>query len=156
MTNSEYTQAVIDFLLDCPNIEKLFFNFAAEEDGSNQFVKEDSGTLKNYIDGGKLKYYTFSIISYVAVSHNPIVDETGFADENMENLALIQEILDWVNTQGENLVFPDFGSDVVIDEMKATTDDPNLNGVDTSQNPPLAQYSFTIRIQYLDTSKAIK
>jgi hypothetical protein len=156
MKVSELTQAVVDFLLDCPYIEKLFFNFAEAADGNNQFIKDVDTTLKKYIDGGQLRCYTYTIVSYHAVSHNPLVDEIGFADENMENLNNVQNIIDWVNEQNELRNYPSFGQDIVIDSMECLTDDPSLNGVDVSQNPPLAKYSFTIRIQYLDNSKAIK
>lgn len=156
MTVSEYTEAVVDFLFDCPYIEKLFFNFAEAADGNNQFIKDADVVLKKYIDGGILRCYTYTIISYIAVSHNPLVDEAGFADENMENLANVQNIIDWVNEQSDLYNYPNFGTDVVIDSMECLTQDPDLNGVDVSQNPPLAKYSFTIRITYLDNSKALK
>lgn len=158
MTIAEKTNAIIEFLMTCPNVtgSPFYFNFAEIADGNTQLVKDADKVGKTYIDGSQLKYYTFTIVSYKAVAHNPLVDEPGFIDENISNLAKVQEVIDWVNQQDEDKNYPNFGENCVIDEMKCLTEDPNLNGVDTKQNPPLAKYAFTIKIQYLDNSKAIQ
>lgn len=150
-------EAVVEFLLQCPTIQEnpLFFNFADEQDGSNHFITESDATKKPYIDGGVLKQYTFTIACYKSISHNPVVGTSSFGDENMENMAVVQEILDWINTQAENKVYPDFGEDYFIESMSTLTSDPDLDGIDTSVNPPLARYSVGVKIEYLDNTKAI-
>ena len=150
---------MVEYLFECDTIKEnpLFFNFAQEEDATNHFVTiaDDVDLQKPYIDGSVLKQYTFNVISYRSVSHNPLIDEPGFVDENMENLAKIQSVIDWVEEQNENHVYPNFGPNCVVESIGCLTDDPNLYAIDTEVNPPLAKYSIIIRVNYLDNTKRL-
>lgn len=152
-------QIMIQFLMNCPVIQEnpLFFNFAEEEDDTNHFISisDDENTTKEFVDGSKLKQYTFQIISYKSLAHNPLIEANLVADENLEDMANVRAIMDWINEQGENKVFPNFGEGYIIESMRSINTDPSLNGVDTSVNPPLAQYSIAVRLTYLDTTKMI-
>lgn len=59
-------QAVIDFLLKCPQIKEnpLFFNFAEAKDNNKQIVTiaNDKSVNKGFVDGSVLRRYTFTII----------------------------------------------------------------------------------------------
>jgi hypothetical protein len=152
-------QAVIEYLSSCPAIAKnpLFFNFAKAEDNNKQLVAvaTDKKVERPYIDGSVLKRYTFTIIDYRSVIYQAVVKEAGYPNENVEELLDVQSIIDWIEEQNSEYNFPDFGEDCVIDEIKALTDTPRLNGVDNSASPALAKYSVSIQILYLDTSKRI-
>lgn len=155
---SDKNKAMISFLLRCPIIQEnpLFFNFADEEDGNNHFITEKDSKIKRYIDGSELKQYTFTIASYYSVSHNAILTNEGeIYDANIENMAKIQEILDWINEQADNEEYPDFGENCEIDEMETLTIDPDIDGIDTSVNPPVARYSVGVKLKYLDKSKQV-
>lgn len=151
--------AMIKFLLDCPTIQEnpLFFNFANEEDGNNHFITEKDASKRTYIDGSVLKQYTFTIASYSSVAHDAVIKEGDdiLLNQNIENMAKVQEILDWINEQAENQNYPDFGSDCRIDDMSTLTTDPDIDGIDTSVNPPIARYSVGVKLIYLDTSKKV-
>lgn len=148
-------KAVIDFLLHCPTIEEnpLFFNFADEEAGNNHIITNRDATVRHFIDGSKLKQYTFSIAVYVSVSHAAIINSDEITDENIENMAKVQTILDWIDEQAELRNFPDFGLECRVDDMETLTTDPDIDGIDTSVNPPIARYSVGVRVTYLDNSK---
>ena len=148
---------MIEFLLQCPTIQEnpLFFNFADEENGNNHFITENDIKKRTYIDGSCRKQYTFSIASYFSVSHNAIIDGDDIVDENMENMAKVQAILDWIDEQADSNNFPDFGPDCVVDEMETLSSDPDIDGIDTSVNPPIARYSVGVKLIYLDNSKKI-
>lgn len=150
-------EAVIEFLLTCPTIQEnpLFFNFADIEAGSNHVATQTDTIKKRYIDGSVLKTYTFTIACYKAVSHNAIVGTSSFGDENMENMAIVQDILDWINEQADNRVYPNFGTDYIVEDMATLSVDPDLDGIDTSVNPPLARYSIGVKIEYLDNTKIL-
>ena len=161
MESVNKNKAMINFLLRCPEIQSnpLFFNFAEIENGNNHFITEKDTIKERYIDGSMLKQYTFSIASYSPVSHNAIVG-TSTVDENMENMEKVQAILDWINkeeelAQIEDGHYPDFGEDCVVDEMSTLTSDPDVDGIDTSVNPPMARYSIGVKVMYLDNSKKI-
>lgn len=147
-------QAVIDFLLKCPQIKEnpLFFNFAEAKDNNKQIVTiaNDKSVNKGFVDGSVLRRYTFTIIDYRSVAYQSIVTTAGLSNENVEEMFDVQKIIDWVTEQAGKGVFPDFGEKCPIESMWAVTDTPNLNGVDTSVKPALAKYSVSVQIKYLD------
>lgn len=150
--------AVIKFLMSCPIIQEnpLFFNFANEEDGNNHFITETDKMKKRYIDGSVLKQYTFTIASYKSVAHLAVVEEEdSFNNQNIEDMAMVQSILDWIEEQASNCNYPDFGEMFPVESMETVTTDPDLDGIDTSVNPPIARYSIAVRIEYLDNTKKL-
>lgn len=156
---ADKNKAVINFLLTCPSIlaNPLFFNAIKAEDNNKQIVTQSTEVSvdRPYINGSVLKRFTFSIVDFKSINYNPIPKDITLPSENVEDMAEVQEILDWVTEQNDLGVFPDFGEDCQIDRMWATTSTPHLNGVDTSVTPALAKYSMSIQIEYLDTSKQL-
>lgn len=156
MANVDKNQAVIDFLLQCPALQNnpLFFNFVNAKDDNKQIVTSANDTIidKPFIDGSVQKRYTFTIIDYKSVAYTAIVKQAGYPNENVEDMLATQDIIDWITEQEIDRNYPDFGTDCVIDSMKALSTNPNLNGVDTSVAPALAKYSISIQINYIDYS----
>lgn len=152
-------QAVIDFLIACPNIHDnpLYFNLINAQDDAKQFItsSNDIATMQRFIDGSVLKTYTFTLIDFKSVTFNPVVKLEDYQNENVYDMANVQEIITWINEQAELRNYPDFGPDCVVENMQVTTENPTLNYIDASMSPPLAKYSFTIRIDYLDKSKML-
>lgn len=157
--SGDKNQAVIDFLMGCPQIvnNKLFFNFINGKDNDKQFVTvaNDKSVNRPYIDGSVLKRYTFTIIDYRSVAYQALVTTAGYTNENVAEMLDVQAIMDWIEEQADNRNYPDFGDKCIIDEMRTLSDTPRLNGVDTNVNPALAKYSMSIQIDYLDISKRI-
>lgn len=152
-------QAIIDFLLDCPQLmyNSVFFNAINAKDNDKQIITQsnDASLNSKYIDGSVLRRYTFTVIDFRSVIYQPLPKVEGYVSENVEELFDVQSIMDWVNEQADLQNYPDFGEDCVIDSMRTTSDNPNLNGIDTNVTPALAKYSMSIQIDYLDTSKAV-
>lgn len=174
--------AIIDFLRECSVIadNPLFFNFINAKPDNKQLITSgnEKSIQKPYIDGSVMKRYTFTIIDFRSVTYQAIVnmpkpqpttgtttttttnevvgDEPNYSNENVEEYIDIQAIIDWIEEQNDLRHYPWFGSDCEIDEMKVLTDNPVLNGTDTQLKPALAKYSFSIQIDYIDKSKAIK
>lgn len=152
-------QAVIDFLLQCPAIisNPLYFNFLNAKDNDKQIITQanDTSLNKNYVDGSVLKRFTFTLIDFRSVAYQPLPKIPGYVSENVEEMLDVQGIIDWVNEQVDNMNYPNFGAQCQIDTMVTTSENPNLNGVDTSVSPALAKYSITIQIDYLDITKTI-
>ena len=67
----------------------------------------------------------------------------------------IQMLIDWIQEQEEAKNYPNFGETCIIDSITVTSENPVFNGIDDQTSPPLAVYSFTIEIAYLDISKRI-
>jgi len=152
-------QAIIDFLIQCPTIadNPLFFNFLNAKDENKQIVVQANDKILNrrYIDGSVLKRFTFTIIDFRSVAYQPVPKSAGYVSENVEELFDVQGIMDWISEQADLENYPDFGEDCLIDSMMTTSENPNLNGVDTQVTPALAKYSMSIQIDYLDRSKMI-
>lgn len=160
MANVDKNQAVIDFLqtMDYIKDNPLYFNFINAEDNKKQLVTLADDVILNapFIDGSVEKRFTFTLIDYKSVNYNPlVVGVQDYSDENVDDMIDVQSIIDWVEDQAELRNFPNFGEDCIIDSMEALSNQPNLNGVDTSVTPALARYSISIRITYLDISKRI-
>ena len=153
------TKAIINFLFTCDYIynNPLFFNFGEAEADSKQLVTHANDIRVNtpFIDGSVRKRYTFTIVDYKSIAYRAIVNREGVSDENLENALDVQQIIDWITEQAEDHNYPNFGDDCHIEDMVATTDQPNMNGVDRAVTPALAKYSVSIRIDYIDYSKTI-
>ena len=149
-------ETMLEFLQTCPAIKDnpLFFNFGKIEDNAHQANMTDDDVPLNrpYIDGTELKRYTFHIDSFKSVAYNPIVE--GLPDENMEDYAEVQALLDWINEQGDLKNYPAFEK-CIIDKMRCLSTKPVLVGVNTTLSPPVAVYRVSIQIDYLDTSKQV-
>lgn len=156
---SDKNQAVIDFLLECPQIQNnpLFFNVINAKDNDKQIITQSNEKSLNrtFVDGSVMKRFTFTIIDFRSVIYQPLPKVEGYTSENVEEMLDVQGIMDWVNAQADEQNYPDFGNDCQIDSMRTTSENPNLNGVDTSVSPALAKYSMSIQIDYIDTSKAV-
>lgn len=152
-------QAVIDFLVDCPKIRNsaLYFNFINVKDNNTQIITStnDRYTSRRYIDGSIMKRYTFVLITFKSVTDDAVVPTVGYDSENVIDMSDVQAIIDWVNEQSELKNYPDFGEDCIIDDMVTNSDNPRFEGVNHELMPPLAMYSVTIEISYLDVSKKL-
>lgn len=149
--------AVLTFLRGCATISTspVYFNFGKVKDKTHQLVSraDDLSTCKPFIDGSIQMRYTFSIDSFKSVSLNPTV--AGRADENLDDIADVQAVIDWLIAQADAGHYPDFGPDCIIDDMKVTTTRPQLVTLNEEVNPPLAVYRITAEINYLDNSRRL-
>lgn len=157
--NIDKNQAVINYLISCPTIQgsPLYFNFINAEDETNQFVttSNDMYTNTSYIDGSVLKVYMFTIITFRSAADIAVVKMEGYQNENVSDMSDIQALIDWVREQDDLKNFPDFGEDCIVESIQPTTENPTFNGIDEQISPPLAVYSTSIQIRYLDISKKI-
>lgn len=161
---SDKNQAVINYLAQCNQLTQnengLYFNFIDAQDSSAQIItmSNDLSLNRRYIDGSTLKQYLFTLLIFKSISSNPIVtavSSTPFSNENVEDMSAVQAVMDWINEQNDLHNFPSFGPDALVQSIETTTENPNLEGVNTESTPILGMYSFTIRIEYIDFSKKI-
>lgn len=154
-------KATLDFIATYPGMatSPIFVNFINAKDNDIQFIttSNDKTLDRKFIDGSVMKQYTFSIMITKSITDLPTLRalEEGQTNENISDLADIQLFMDWVNEQGDNRNYPNFGSDCVIEEMRTTTENPDLEGLNTEVAPALALYSVEIRIDYIDYSKVV-
>lgn len=151
-------KAVLDLLITYTGIETspIFINFINAKDNDVQLLTDGNEVSLNrtFVDGSVLKRYTFSLVITKSITNTALAKD-GVLSENIDDLADIQAFMDWVNAQGDDRNFPDFGEDCVIEEMHTTAENPSINGINTEVSPALALYSMEIRIDYIDYSKVI-
>lgn len=153
------TQAIIEYLLQCPKLEgsPLYFNFIDAKDDDKQFLTMANDKIMNkpYIDGSVDKRFTFTVIDYRSIAYQEMARYNITANESVEEYLDVQSLIDWITEQNELKNFPDFGEDCIVETIQSASENPNLNGVDTSASPALAKYSISIQVDYLDKSKMI-
>ena len=156
--SDDKTRAILTFITTYPGIESspIFVNFINAKDDDIQVIPDANETSLNrkFIDGSVLKRFTFSLIITKSIT-NLAVAKDDMLSENIDDLADIQAFMDWVNEQGENQVYPDFGENCVIEEMHTTSENPSIEEINTEVSPALALYSMEIAIDYIDYSKVI-
>ena len=152
-------KAVIAFLLQCQQIvnSPLYFNFIDAQDNDKQIItySNDVSANRPYIDGSVLKRYTFTILDFKSISDSALVTLSGYANENVEDLADTQALIDWIADQNDLRNFPNFGEQCEVQGIRTTSDVPNLEGINTEVTPMLAVYSVAIEIEYIDNSKKL-
>lgn len=151
--------ALIEYLLTCEPIHNstLYFNFANVKDAAKQFVTLVSSRNINipYIDGSVKKRLSMTVQSFLSITDNPIVTVSGFDNENISDMSEIQALIDWIDEQNQNHNYPNFGEDCEVEEITTTSNTPRLDMIDITVTPPIARYSFTIRVDYIDKSTKI-
>jgi len=156
---TDKNQAVIDYLITCPSIfnSALYFNFINAEDDSTQLVTQSNDKFANkpYIDGSVLKVYSLTLITFKSAADIAVVKSTGYPNENVSDMSDIQALIDWIQEQEEIRNYPNFGDSCIIESIGVTSNNPVFNGIDDQVSPPLAVYSITIEVHYLDISKKI-
>lgn len=155
---TDKNQATLNFIAGYPGIvsSPIFVNFINAKDDDVQFITSDNDVSLNrtFVDGSVMKRYTFSLVISKSITQLAIAKDL-MVNENIDDMADLQKFMDWINEQGENQNYPNFGADCVIDEMHTTSENPSLDGIDTEVAPALAMYSIEIRIDYIDYSKII-
>ena len=152
-------QAVIDYLCQCEKIQNspLYFNLINAENDTIQIITTSQDTTydKPFIDGSIPKKYTFNLVMFKSITDLAIVTLDNYSNENVDDLADVQTLIDWVQEQETVHNYPDFGADCVMESIETTTDEPRFDGVNTTLNPPLAMYTISVVINYTDTKKVI-
>ena len=117
----------------------LYFEYSDAYPGIRTIVPNYGEYLnKTDICGFKYKSYTFVFIGYETI-------DTGTSDVNTNNMALMDEFLDWIEEQQKNRNFPDFGENCSEYELEPLQNMANLAMV-TDDN--VAKYMFGVRINY--------
>ena len=154
-------KATLNFIAGYPEMETspIFFNFMNGKDEDIQFLTDsnDTALTRRFIDGSVMKRYTFALVLTRSITDMAIIKALagGEDNENISDLAELQAFMDWINEQGDNENYPDFGSNCVIEKMQTTSENPSLDGINTEVSPNLAMYSMEIQIDYIDYSKVI-
>ena len=151
-------QVMLDYLSQCDGIGRLYFQYGRAGDNAMQLVTSsvEAATRAQYIDGSQPKRLDYSLIWFKSLAFMPVVTGVGGqVNENVAELDDVQSIIDWIGAQNAAHNYPDLGEDCQVDAISCLHDVPQLIGIDTTFSPPLAKYTFTVRVEYLDLSHCI-
>lgn len=136
-------EAVWDWLLTCPAIKDLYFNFSLSNNGDTVLVPlmAYSDTVQTAFIGGKSeRWYDFSLIRFEAHSVEP--NDT----QNMEVLVNVEGIAAWVEQQAANGNYPAFPTGCIIQSVEAL---PSNIGYVAARDETGAKYMLQFRIEYI-------
>ena len=109
-------QAVMDFIKNCPLVgEDMYFNFIDEtnNDGNTSLISIPYGqAVRKYTDGACIYKIQFEIRQL-----KPLTKYSN-TTANTEQMQKVQDFLDWINEQGKQENYPDFGEKCTVQEMK--------------------------------------
>lgn len=150
-------QIMLDYLRQCPGVERLYFEYGERRADAIHLLTSsvEKATSAEYIDGSQPKQLDYSIVWHKPMTYMPVMTEEGQTAPGVAELDDVQGIIDWIAAQNRNHNYPDFGEHCVVDSMHCLHDAPRLAGIDTHYNPPLARYTFTLRVEYLDTTHCV-
>lgn len=121
------------------------YNFSPDSPDAIGFLTNYSDkVLKRYIRVGADKAYSFSVLVTKEYS-------TNCDDLNLEAMNFVQALMDWVDEQNRNKVFPDFGEKCTIKKIENLQNMPNLAEVDPEEG--VARYMFQCRVVYFEKER---
>ena len=142
MANSRH-EAVWDWLMACPHIRDLFFNFSQSNNGDTVLAPltayQDTVT-RAFVDGSSECQYDFTLVRFDAVSFEPN------DQQNIEVLCDIEAIAAWVETQAAADNYPAFPLGCVIQSIEAL---PSNTGYVAARDEHGAKYMLQFRIEYI-------
>lgn len=148
-------QIMLEYLQQCEGIKQLYFQYGEMRAGSVQMLTNsvESAARAEYIDGSRPRQLDYSLIWFKPISIVPVRNPaTGQYNGNIAELDDVQNIIEWVEQQQDDHNLPDFGPGYEVDSIRCLHDVPQLLGIDTTSSPALARYSFTVRVEFLDTT----
>ena len=153
MTKNE---AMLAYVQQCPDIRRLYFTTAEMTPDAVQITASSVETSAQaaYVDGSRLRYLDYSLIWFRPLAVVPVLNPaTGAYNQAVAELDNIQSIIDWVEAQNDAQNLPDFGDGFVVDSVRCLQAVPQLLGIDNNYSPPMARYTFTLRVEFLDITR---
>ena len=135
--------AVWEWLISCPEIKNMFFNFSEGNTGDTVIIPDSTyndDIIRSFADGSCERYYTFTIVRFqrFSVTANDV--------ENIETLIDIEKIADWVEAQNDIGNYPEFPGGDTINNISVL---PFANGGLAGSDNESAKYMFSVQIEYL-------
>jgi hypothetical protein len=136
-------EAVWDWLLTCPTIKDLFFNFSQSANGDTVLAPLTSYSdtpVREFTSGASERWYDFAIVRFDALSIEPN-DE-----QNIEVLVDVEGIAAWIESQAASGHFPTFPTKHTIQSVAAL---PSNIGYVAARDETGAKYQIQFRIEYI-------
>ena len=142
MTKNKH-EAVWDWMMQCPKVKDLFFNFSDSKNGDIVIVPITSindMVVIELIDGSTYRQYDYSIIQFREYTSEP--NDKG----NIEVLIDVEGISKWIENQNEIKNYPDFPPNCSIQKISVL---PDNSGSVAAFDEYGAKYILQFRIEYI-------
>lgn len=141
---SDKNKIMLDWLLTCPNVSRLYALFGDVKDGAQHLYRQSDGTLiqRKYIDGTRFEqaYSDWQLLCFNTVAFNW---QPATGSENLNEYENAQAICDWIETQRKAHNYPPFKEEV--EDIEALPKNPQTAGVDSTG---IAKYMIGIRVTF--------
>ena len=141
--DSDFTpKAIWDWLLACPHIKELYFNFGEVADGNTVLVPvtayKDRAIIR-FIDDSAICQCDFALVRFETVSTDP--GDT----QNLDAQAAVEELAAWIDEQGQKKNFPAFPAGRKVQRLYAL---PTETGFVAALGDRMAKFLLQFRIEY--------
>jgi len=136
-------EAVWEWLLGCPYIKDLYFNFSQSNNGDTMLAPltaYNDTVILEFITGLSIRQYDFAIVRFEALTTEPN------NEQNIEILIDVEAIATWVEAQIAANNFPEFPTGCKIQSIEAL---PSNVGYVAATNQNAAKYMLQFRIEYM-------
>lgn len=134
-------EAVWDWLLTCPHIRDLFFEFSEATQGGAVLAPLTAfgdAVETEFVDGSSIRNYEFGIARFDAYTTEP--NDT----RNLDALAAAEEIAAWVEQQAAAGNYPAFPAGCAVLDVEVLPSGEHVSAWDDAG----AKYMLQIRIRY--------
>lgn len=136
-------EAVWEWLLDCPHIQDLFFNYARVQNGDTVLTPAtayNDTVIRDFI-GASERRYDFTLIRFDALSDAPN------STDNINSLFDVEKIAAWIEAQNGARNFPRLPGGCTVTEVAVH---PSGVGYFAAQDDDgQAKYLFQFYVEYL-------
>lgn len=152
ITSSKHL-AVWNWFYGCPLFKELYFIFSDGSNGDVVISPENvilpsscasDDIVKSFINRSYERLYDFTVTLFL-----PYTMQTN-STENIDWISIVEGVNEWIENQEETGNYPTFPSGNTIQSITTL---PASNGI-SARDEDGAKYQFTVRITYLDETKA--
>jgi len=136
-------EAVWNWLLTCPTIADLFFNFSQSANGDTvlaPLTAYNDTPVQEFTSGASVRWYDFTVVRFDAISYEP--NDT----QNIEVLVDFEAIAAWIEEQAAAGNYPIFPAKHNIQSIEAL---PSNTGYVAARDDTGAKYMLQFRIEYI-------
>lgn len=128
-------QAVYEWLLSCPQLRELSYQFGAVQDQSTLLLYDNETLLQFFNDGSSDRMAVYQVAPFACFS--------DAAQDNIEQMTAIRSIRSWVDACDAAQVYPEFPG-----IYKVETGDVSISQASAPNR--LAKYQFPLKIYYME------
>lgn len=142
-------RALVQWLKQCEKLQRrLYFTFGEDAEDAKIFrpIPDKPYEYKDVL-GNQYCFCTLAIADFKKYDRTPLPIPDDLPQINFEELSEVQEIVDWVEAQRKARNYPDFGDDIIVEDVYTLMGTPQVDAV--NDKTMTARYMMTVRVEYV-------